>query len=76
MTDISRFYNVYFGTDGLEVSGSLGKVDIRIPKPSQKDKAAVEALIELGARIQMVRLRRAKKEVKEIMDFGKETGVR
>ena len=45
-------------------------------KPSQKDKAAVEALIELGAQIQMVRLRRAKEEVKEVMSFGEETGIR
>ncbi len=76
MTDLGQFYNIYFGEDGLKVNGVLGDIKVAIPKPSQRDKAAVEALIELGARIQMIRLRRAKKEVKEVMDYGKELGVR
>ncbi len=74
MTDFGQFYNIYFGEDGLKVSSPLGSIEVNIPKPSQEDVAAVEALIKLGARIQMIRLRRAKKEVKEVMDYG--LGVR
>ena len=68
MSGIRQFYNIYFSTDGLKVSSSHGSVFVKIPKPSQEDREAVNALIELGARIQMARLRRARKEVKDIIN--------
>jgi hypothetical protein len=66
--NIQQFYRIYSGSDGLEVSSPQGKVFVKVPQPSQEDRATVNALIELGARIQMARLRRARKEVKDIIN--------
>jgi hypothetical protein len=68
MMNIRQFYSIYFGLDGLKVSSDQGEVFMKVLKPSQGDRATVVALIELGARIQMARLRRAKKEVKDIIN--------
>ena len=64
-------YSIGFGTDYLKVNSVYGTITIDCQLPNDEDKAAIEQLIELGAKLQALRVRKAKRKVQRLTQLGR-----